>query len=54
MNGVQAAIFSSSVMILLVLALRLFLKKHLRAGFFLRFGVCARCGCCCRSQSPRA
>ena len=29
MNGVQAAIFSGSAMILLVLALRLFLKKHL-------------------------
>ena len=29
MNGVQTAIFSSSAMILLVLALRLFLKKHL-------------------------
>lgn len=29
MNGVQAAIFSGSAMILLALALRLFLKKHL-------------------------
>ena len=29
MNGVQAAIFSGSAMILLTLALRLFLKKHL-------------------------
>lgn len=34
MNGVQAAIFSSSAMILLVLALRLFLKKHLPRGIF--------------------
>ena len=29
MNGVQAAIFSGSAMILLVLALRLFLKKSI-------------------------
>lgn len=34
MNGVQAAIFSGSAMILLVLALRLFLKKHLPRGIF--------------------
>ena len=34
MNGVQAAIFSGSAMILLVLALRLFLKKHLPRGTF--------------------
>ena len=34
MNGVQTAIFSSSAMILLVLALRLFLKKHLPRGTF--------------------
>ena len=34
MNGVQAAIFSGSAMILLVLALRLFLKKHLPRGVF--------------------
>ena len=34
MNGVQAAIFSSSAMILLVLALRLFLKRHLPRGIF--------------------
>ena len=34
MNGIQAAIFSSSAMILLVLALRLFLKKHLPRGIF--------------------
>ena len=34
MNGVQTAIFSSSAMILLVLALRLFLKKHLPRGIF--------------------
>ena len=34
MNGVQAAIFSGRAMILLVLALRLFLKKHLPRGIF--------------------
>ena len=34
MNGVQAAIFSGSAMILLALALRLFLKKHLPRGIF--------------------
>ena len=34
MNGVQAAIFSGSAMILLVLALRLLLKKHLPRGIF--------------------
>lgn len=34
MNGVQAAIFGGSAMILLVLALRLFLKKHLPRGIF--------------------
>lgn len=34
MNGVQAAIFSGNAMILLVLALRLFLKKHLPRGIF--------------------
>ena len=34
MNGVQAAIFGGSAMILLVLALRLFLKKHLPRGSF--------------------
>ncbi len=34
MNGVQAAIFGGSAMILLVLALRLFLKKHLPCGIF--------------------
>ena len=34
MNGVQAAIFGGSAMILMVLALRLFLKKHLPRGIF--------------------
>ena len=34
MNGVQAVIFGGSAMILLVLALRLFLKKHLPRGIF--------------------
>lgn len=34
MNSVQAAIFSGSAMILLALALRLFLKKHLPRGIF--------------------
>lgn len=34
MNGVQAAIFGGSAMILLVFALRLFLKKHLPRGIF--------------------
>ena len=34
MNGVQAAIFGGSAMILLVLALRLLLKKHLPRGIF--------------------
>ena len=34
MNGVQAAIFGGSAMILLALALRLFLKKHLPRGIF--------------------
>ena len=34
MNGVQAAIFGGSAMILLVLALRLLLKKHLPRGLF--------------------
>ena len=34
MNGVQTAIFSSSAMILLGLALRLFKKKHLPRGIF--------------------
>ena len=34
MNGVQAAIFSGSAMILLVLALRLILKKYLPRGIF--------------------
>lgn len=34
MNGVQAAIFGGSAMILLVLALRLFLKEHLPRGIF--------------------
>ena len=34
MNGVQAAIFSGSAMILLVLALRLFLKKYLPRRIF--------------------
>ena len=34
MNGVQAAIFSGSARILLVLALRLLLKKHLPRGIF--------------------
>lgn len=34
MNGVQAAIFGGSAMILLVLVLRLFLKKHLPRGIF--------------------
>ena len=34
MNGVQAAISGGSAMILLVLALRLFLKKHLPRGIF--------------------
>ena len=34
MNGVQAAIFSGSAMILLVLALRLLLKKRLPRGIF--------------------
>ena len=34
MNGVQAAVFGGSAMILLVLALRLLLKKHLPRGIF--------------------
>ena len=34
MNGVQAVIFGGSAMILLVLVLRLFLKKHLPRGIF--------------------
>ena len=34
MYGVQAAIFGGSAMILMVLALRLFLKKHLPRGIF--------------------
>lgn len=34
MNGVQAAIFGGSAMILLALALRLFLKRHLPRGIF--------------------
>ena len=34
MNGVQAAIFGGSAMILMVPALRLFLKKHLPRGIF--------------------
>lgn len=34
MNGVQAAIFGGSAMLLMVLALRLFLKKHLPRGIF--------------------
>ena len=34
MNGVQAVIFGGSAMILLALALRLFLKKHLPRGIF--------------------
>ena len=34
MNGVQAAIFGGSAMILMVLALRLFLKKHLPREIF--------------------
>lgn len=34
MSGVQAAIFGGSAMILMVLALRLFLKKHLPRGIF--------------------
>ena len=45
MNGVQAAIFGGSAMILMVLALRLFLKKHLPRGIFP-----ALCGCCFRSR----
>lgn len=53
MNGVQAAIFSGSAMILLVLALRLFLKKHLRAGSFRRSGAQPLCGCCFQSRFQR-
>ena len=51
MNGVQAAIFSGSAMILLVLALRLLLKKHLPRGIFPVLW-CAQplCGCCFRSR----
>ena len=42
MNSVQAAIFSGSAMILLALALRLFLKKHLPRGIFpARWCLCA-------------
>ena len=42
MNGVQAAIFSGSAMILLALALRLFLKKHLpHRGFPALWCLCA-------------
>ena len=39
MNGVQAAIFSGSAMILLVLALRLFLKKHLETALEKTCGI---------------
>ena len=43
MNGVQAAIFSGSAMILLALALRLFLKKHLPHRVFpALWCLCAR------------
>ena len=60
MNSVQAAIFSGSAMILLALALRLFLKKHLPRGIRIaaasvarRSGVCARYGCCFQSRFQR-
>ena len=43
MNGVQAAIFGGSAMILLVLALRLLLKKHLPRGIFPDALVRSRC-----------
>ena len=53
MNGVQAAIFSSSAMILLVLALRLFLKKHLPRGIFPALW-CLRAAVAAAGRNPHA
>lgn len=53
MNGVQAAIYGGSAMVLLVLVLRLLLKKYLRAGSFRRSGAQPLCGCCFRSRYQR-
>lgn len=50
MNGVQAAIFSGSAMILLVLALRLLLKNICRVEYFPCSGAQPLCGCCFRSR----
>ena len=54
MTGLQAAILGGSALILLVLALRLGLQRHLPRRLSRRSGAQRLCASCCRCPSRRA